>query len=505
MQKRHRIDVREALAGFALFAELSAVRRGELAEFSRVAKVDKGEMIFPAGDPPRDLFLLLTGHVKRASFSRGGNEKVVDLVFPGQCFGEAELLASQPYGSYAIAVETSYLICIDGEAVRRCLEHDSRLARAMLVLLATRQAHMERDLAASHFRTGCERVLDYLMDNASAVPSTAGQTVVDLPSSKHLIASRLGIAPETLSRSLRELSDRGLIAVDGRFILLRNAALAEFLDESRGGRHPGRPDEQARAAGKSGRVRDSADREEDRITLLRAVSVAGRQRMLSQRLAKAWLLLGQGVQPGRSSAMLRHSAELFEQQLGALARLAPGGPVAEAQRVLAEVWRPYREHLDRAPSRDAAGELLHLSEDVLGAAQDLTLAVERLAGTAQARLVNIAGRERMLSQRLAHLYLFREWEVQADHCRAAMDEASGEFRAALPQLFAAAAAPAAKTQMERVARCWNLLDTVLSAPDALDRKRRNAAVSAASETLLRQAEKAVELFEAAAEPSAAAA
>ena len=235
---------------------------------------------------------------------------------------------------------------------------------------------------------------------------------------------------------------------------------------------------------------------ENPLSPLRAVSVAGRQRMLSQRLAKAWLLVGQGVQPGRSSAMLRHSADLFERQLGALAGLPAEGAVAQARQVLEEVWRPYRRRLDQSPSRDAARELLYLSEGVLGAAQDLTVAVERMAGTAQARLVNLAGRERMLSQRMAHLHLFQEWDVSADHCGASLAVARDEFRDSLAELLAAARAPAARTQMERVARCWNLLDTVLSAPSALDRKRRNAAVSAASETLLRQAERAVELFEA---------
>ncbi|MBL8487391.1 MAG: type IV pili methyl-accepting chemotaxis transducer N-terminal domain-containing protein [Rhodocyclaceae bacterium] len=496
MKKAHRIDVGVALAGFALFADLSATRRTQLAESSRVTKVEKGEMIFPAGSPPRELFLLLTGHVKRASFSRGGNEKVVDLIFPGQCVGDAELLSRQAYGSYAIAVETSYLICIDGEAVERCMDSEPRLARAFLSLMAARQAGLERELAASHFRTGCERVLDYLIDSASAVPSADGQRVVDLPSSKHLIASRLGIAPETLSRSLRELSDRGLVTVDGRFILLRDAAVAEFLEESRGSRHPGRPEGNAPRVPAPARPRSRArDDVENPLSPLRAVSVAGRQRMLSQRLAKAWLLVGQGVQPGRSSAMLRHSADLFERQLGALAGLPAEGAVAQARQVLEEVWRPYRRRLDQSPSRDAARELLYLSEGVLGAAQDLTVAVERMAGTAQARLVNLAGRERMLSQRMAHLHLFQEWDVSADHCGASLAVARDEFRDSLAELLAAARAPAARTQMERVARCWNLLDTVLSAPSALDRKRRNAAVSAASETLLRQAERAVELFE----------
>ncbi|MBL8491980.1 MAG: cyclic nucleotide-binding domain-containing protein, partial [Rhodocyclaceae bacterium] len=408
MIKKHRLDVRVALAGFPLFANLPGARLAELAGASRLVKVGKGETIYRAGEPPRELFLLLTGHVKRATVSRGGNEKVLDLVFPGQCFGEAELLSGRPYGAFSIAVETSYLVCLDGAAVDGLFDLEPRFARNIVGVLAARQAHLERDMAANHFRTGCERVLDYLLDHAGKVPSADGQTMVDLPSSKHLIASRLGIAPETLSRSLRELSDKGLIAMDGRFILLRNAAVEEFLTQSRGTRHPGRQDSASHPVRSGGD--DAGKGAMPDLSPLRAVNVSGRQRMLSQRLAKSWLLLGQGVQPGRSRAMLRQSAELFESQLTVLNRLEAGEELSAARAELARAWMPYKALLACAPNRDAADRLFDLNERVLAAAQEATLALERAAAPPRARLVHLPGRPPLLSPRVATRGLCHEGE-----------------------------------------------------------------------------------------------
>ena len=134
------------------------------------------------------------------------------------------------------------------------------------------------------------------------------------------------------------------------------------------------------------------------MTVAEAINQAGRQRMLSQRQAVAWLLLGLGVAPQRGRAMLKESMDRFDTQLAALKTYTPNDDVQRALSVLEREWAGYRVLLGSTPTRAAAQHLYQQNDAVQMAAHRLTLAYEKISGATHDRLVNIAGRQRMLSQ-----------------------------------------------------------------------------------------------------------
>lgn len=186
-----------------------------------------------------------------------------------------------------------------------------------------------------------------------------------------------------------------------------------------------------------------------------AIDSAGRQRMLTQRIVKAYCQIGLQVTPEVSSQQLADALRRFETQLDALARVAPDAATRRALRRVVTAWAPFKRVAAGRVTRDAARRLVMLDETVLRAAHDVVLALQAAAATPQAKLVNIAGRQRMLSQRLAKLYMLRAWGVETPDLRDQMDAAGHEFEGALATLRAAPEnTPAIAGELEAVDLQW---------------------------------------------------
>ena len=143
------------------------------------------------------------------------------------------------------------------------------------------------------------------------------------------------------------------------------------------------------------------------LNIAAAINKAGRQRMLSQRIAKAYAQLVLGVYAERSRVILNNSVELFERQLAELTAFSPTAEIRKLYEQLATLWVPYRTAALAVAGMEGLKKIAAFNEDVLKAAHAATLALEKYSGTVAGHLVNIAGRERMLSQRCAKFYLFR--------------------------------------------------------------------------------------------------
>lgn len=198
----------------------------ELRGGARRMDVRGGRSIRGAGHAAESVEIVISGLIKRTSFSFGGNERVVELLGRDDLIGLAEAFARQPGWTELVAVDDCVLLSIDAAAVRRAVTAEPMLALRLLESLAHRQAEVEGELVARDTGSAVQRVLAYLIRLAGVrnLPPT-GVTQIELPARKQLIAARVGLTPESLSRVLRELTDAGLAACDGRTLSLDNAAL----------------------------------------------------------------------------------------------------------------------------------------------------------------------------------------------------------------------------------------------------------------------------------------
>lgn len=212
-----KVDVRGVLANLPLFRQLSAEEIDNLAVGTREQKVLKNEFLFQKGEPSHGFFVIAYGLIKLAFPSQNGAEKVVEIIGAGQSFGEAVMFMEKPFPVYAQALTDSLLLHIAKPVIFSAIDHDPTLARKMLAGLSIRLHGLIQDVEAYSLRSGTQRLIGFLLEQ----PQTAisGGVEIALPASKTVIASRLNLTPETLSRILHTLSEQSLISVHGRVIV----------------------------------------------------------------------------------------------------------------------------------------------------------------------------------------------------------------------------------------------------------------------------------------------
>jgi hypothetical protein len=216
-----------------------------------------------------------------------------------------------------------------------------------------------------------------------------------------------------------------------------------------------------------------------------AINKAGRQRMLSQRMVKGWLALGQKLEDIRADKVLGDSMALFERQLAELRAFAPTEAIRTTYDQLDTLWGTLKSALVGAsPSLGAAPGLLAMDSKVLALAHQGTQQLEQHAGKPAGHLVNLAGRQRMLSQRMAKFQLAMAWKVPVADAAQQIETARAEFVAALDKLAAAPETTAAiQEQIVMARQQWIFFNTALASSQAPDtRNARNVFV--ASENIL---------------------
>ena len=203
-----------------LFNGLSPAEVARIARGVRELKAPKGEILFHRGDTCTGFHLILSGQIKLAFTSADGNEKVVEILRPGQTFGEAVMFMDKPYVVMAQALTETQLLHIGKQIFFDELAGDPLFCRKIIAGLSQRLHHLMADVESYSLRSGRDRIIGYLLREEEFVPNPPhdGRVSIRLPTSKGTIASRLNLTQEHFSRILHELTSAGLIEVEGRTI-----------------------------------------------------------------------------------------------------------------------------------------------------------------------------------------------------------------------------------------------------------------------------------------------
>ncbi len=189
-----------------------------------------------------------------------------------------------------------------------------------------------------------------------------------------------------------------------------------------------------------------------------AIDKAGSQRMLTQRMVKAYALLGMDLNPG-ARGELNAALTRFDKQLKDLSKVAETGEENEQIDKTRLLWSELRTELLNAPDASRIGQVNDLAELLLQESHQFVLLLEKRAGTQAGGMVNLAGRQRMLSQRIAKLYLLETWGMDAALVQQQYQGAVDEFSTALIQLHGAKINTAEITDaLSQVDKNWKIFN-----------------------------------------------
>ena len=192
---------------------------------SRPPRCSAGSTGHTPNSLPAGFYLVRAGRIQLSVSNSEGVVKVLEIISPGGAFGHAVMFLREPYPVDATALVDSHLVFVPDKAVDRLLDEDPAMARLMLASMAKRLQAKVQDIAMLSLQSATQRIIAYVLgamrdDAGAADPSTT----VELPALKQVLASRLGMTPQTCSRAVRTLSAAGLLTMDGSVVHIPDVA-----------------------------------------------------------------------------------------------------------------------------------------------------------------------------------------------------------------------------------------------------------------------------------------
>jgi CRP-like cAMP-binding protein len=175
-----------------------------------VVDLGPGDALFRQGEPAAAFFIVIEGWVKLYRITPAGDEAVLHVLTKGESFAEAVAFAGGRYPATASAVTNSRVVLIPAHHVICCIREMPDIAIAMIASTSQHLHRLVQRVEQLSAQSGLQRVAEFL---AALCPNNSGSCTISLPYDKSLIAGRLGLKPESLSRVFAKLR---LVGVDVR-------------------------------------------------------------------------------------------------------------------------------------------------------------------------------------------------------------------------------------------------------------------------------------------------
>jgi CRP/FNR family transcriptional activator FtrB len=180
----------------------------ELLRLSFTQLLPRGTVVFEQGEQPDFLHMLLAGSIGLQARADGKDKTIIEIFGGGEVFLAPAVVLRRPYLASAVALTEVRVLMIPADAFRDAIRRDLALADASIELLSRHWRLMVEQVVDLKLRSAESRVARFL---ARRVSEEAGAGTAELPEPRNAIAARLGMTPETFSRALAALEQKGLL------------------------------------------------------------------------------------------------------------------------------------------------------------------------------------------------------------------------------------------------------------------------------------------------------
>ena len=202
-----------------LFDAFNEKQKKVLIQHMHIVTLSAHDILFNYGDNARCFYFLKSGTIKLYRVSSEGSEKVIDIITDNRFFAEATVFRDiHEFPVTAEAISDSVLYSIENEAFKSVLSESSEACFHLLATMSIRLHYLLTEIDHLTLQNATVRVASYI--NHEAHISTSEN--ITLPAPKTVIAAKLSITPETLSRILHQMHLDGILTVHGRQITIND-------------------------------------------------------------------------------------------------------------------------------------------------------------------------------------------------------------------------------------------------------------------------------------------
>ena len=206
-----------------LFSQLGPADLQRVLDLARERAYPKNSVILFEDDPGDALYVVKDGQVKVVLIGEDGREVILSVLGPGEFFGEMALIDDEPRSAHVIAMDDSALLVLRREDFQGLLAETPAIALSMLRELTRRLRRVDEKVGSLVLLDVNGRVASLLLE----LSQEAGGDRITRRLTHHTIAQMIGSSRETVSRTMRELVDKGFIEVSRRDIVIRDRAALE--------------------------------------------------------------------------------------------------------------------------------------------------------------------------------------------------------------------------------------------------------------------------------------
>ena len=217
-------EIVDLLQQVPMFRDVAPDIRSALAARASICEYRRETELFAQGERAAVLYVLFDGSLQLVATGADARAAVIEVVTPVEVFPLAAVLTAAPYPTGAIVVQPARLVGLPVQAFRATLAEDHHLVLATLVTLAGQSQRTVQRIKDLKLRSSSQRLACYLLEFARV----ASGATIDLPHDKKLIASHLGMTPESLSRAFATLRDYGVVNAGNLVTLTNETALRRF-------------------------------------------------------------------------------------------------------------------------------------------------------------------------------------------------------------------------------------------------------------------------------------
>lgn len=212
-----------------LLAGLSDLELDALAECLGKRTFARGMVIFHKGSLGQNLYIIESGRVRIYSLSTEGQEITINMLGPGEAFGELSLLDGLPRSAGAMAVENTVAYTLHRDDFLRRLDANPRMARSILEMVSMRLRYTTVLAESFAFMDAYGRVAAKLLELVDRYGVGVGRNEIELRLTQKELASWVAVSRESVNKVLGAFRDQGMIKIDGGVITIKDRASLEKL------------------------------------------------------------------------------------------------------------------------------------------------------------------------------------------------------------------------------------------------------------------------------------